>query len=314
MRLRCRICGERAVARAGPGRRYLCARHYLEHFERRVAKTVEKYRLLRGVRRLLVAVSGGKDSVALLHVLHRLYRGRVELVGLTIDLGIEGYSTPQVEFARRNFEALGIDYRVVGLAEEYGFTIDLASRRRRLVRRPTCSVCGIVKRYVMNRIAIEVGADAIATGHNLDDLSLFTLMSIAQGRIDDLVKLVPRTEKMGALVPRIRPLALVSGKETLTYVVLLGAPFHHENCPHAPSDGLRPELSAMLERLEDRNLEFRKMMYTNIVSNLIPRISRPDDKAGTGTCTICGMPASGKICSFCRIRMRLTEHPKIGVE
>ncbi len=306
---RCTICGERAVARAAPGRRYLCAKHYVEHFERRVARTVEKYKLLRGVERLLVAVSGGKDSVALLHALHRLYGDRVELVGLTIDLGIEGYSSPQVEAAKRNFEALGVEYRVVRLSKEYGFTIDEASRRRKLVRRPTCSVCGIVKRYIMNSVALEVSADAVATGHNLDDLSLFTLMSIAQGRVDDLVKLAPRTERAGRLVSRIRPLALVSGKETLTYVVVLGAPFHHENCPHAPSDGLRPKLSAMLEALEDSVPEFRRMMYTNIVSNLLPRITRPAE-VETQTCMVCGMPASGKTCSFCRIRLRLVESGK----
>lgn len=308
---RCSICGERAVARAAPGRRYLCARHYVEHFERRVAKTVEKYRLLRGVEKLLVAVSGGKDSVALLHVLHRLYGDSLELVGLTIDLGIKGYSAPQVEAARRNFEALGVEYRVVRLAEDYGFTIDEASKRRRLVRRPTCSVCGIVKRHIMSRVALEAGADAVATGHNLDDLSLFTLMSIAQGRVDDLVKLVPRTERAGMLVPRVRPLALVSGKETLTYVVVLGVPFHHENCPHAPSNGLRPQLSAMLEAVEDNVPEFRKMMYTNMVSNLIPRITRQAG-AETQTCTVCGMPSSGRTCSFCRIRLRLAGSGKNG--
>jgi len=133
--------------------------------------------MLREGQRVAVAVSGGKDSVSLLHALWRLReRLGVELVGVTIDLGIRGYSEEYVGVAVENFEKLGVPYRVVRLAD-YGFTIDSATR----LRRPVCSVCGTVKRYLLNKVARELGAHVVATGHTLDDFLSVLLQAYIRG-------------------------------------------------------------------------------------------------------------------------------------
>jgi tRNA(Ile)-lysidine synthase TilS/MesJ len=133
--VRCRVCGGEAVVRLEYANLRLCGKHFVEFFERRVLRTVERYGMLREGQRVAVAVSGGKDSVSLLHALWKLReRLGVELVGVTIDLGIRGYSEEYVGVALENFEQLGVPYRVVRLAD-YGFTIDDAAER---LRRPVC--------------------------------------------------------------------------------------------------------------------------------------------------------------------------------
>ncbi len=67
--MRCSICGSRAIIRIPDLRRNFCEKHFVEYFERRVQKTIERYQMLKNVKKLLVAVSGGKDSLVLLHVL-----------------------------------------------------------------------------------------------------------------------------------------------------------------------------------------------------------------------------------------------------
>ena len=166
--MKCSKCGAVAVINMRHHRLALCEDCYLEWVPQRVQHTIQRFGMFQGNERVLVAVSGGKDSLALWDILTRL---GYETVGLYVDLGIAeaDYSHASLQkieqFARRNG---GLPYQVVDVKAGHGCSVpEIAQLRRRTGK--TCSICGLVKRHEMNRLAHEGGFAAIATGHNLDD-------------------------------------------------------------------------------------------------------------------------------------------------
>ena len=302
---RCSLCGASAVTWIPESKQYLCAEHYLEHFERRVLKTIEKFRLLKNVKKLLIAVSGGKDSTVLLYVMHKFFSREINLVGFTIDLGIGKYSRESTEIAIRNYKKLGIEYIVVNLKRSYGFDIDDSVRFRKWIKRPPCSICGIVKRYLMNKVALEINADAIATGHNLDDLALFMMSALQGGKVEELTKLTLYNPSINGFVAKIKPLGLVSDKETLLYALISGLEFYEKECPYAPQRGLRTTIIKALDVAENNHPGFKRYFVLNMIRRVIPKLPKPQGRIMR--CAICNMPASNNVCSFCKIRARINE-------
>ena len=146
----------------------LCAEHFVEWFVSYTQRAIEKYRMFGTDDQLLVAVSGGKDSLALWDVLTQLgYRADGMYIGLGIG-GDDGYSAASQLKAEAFAEARGLTLHVVDVKQTYGESIPELARRTRRGLKP-CALCGLVKRHIMNRVAYEGGYDAIATGHNLDD-------------------------------------------------------------------------------------------------------------------------------------------------
>lgn len=304
---KCRICGKPAIAYSREYRGWLCPEHYSRLVEGKVDRCIKRHALLTGVERLGVAVSGGKDSVGLLYILHRLYQGKIKLFGIHVNLGIQGFSEESLRIVKKHFEHLGIDYRIINLKQEYGFTIDKAARlfRAKKISRPPCSVCGTVKRYIINKVAIEEQLDAVATGHNLDDITAFSFIDISTGRINELAKMTPRQERSHPLlVPRIRPLCLATNKDMEIYAKAMNLELVGLACPHKPGERrLRMAVEESLHSLESRIPGFKAMMAENLWLKLIPLLPRRREELGT--CTVCGMPSSSEVCSFCRIRSLL---------
>lgn len=281
----------------------LCGEHFVEFFERRVLRTVERYGMLREGERVAVAVSGGKDSVSLLHALWRLReRLGVELVGVTIDLGIRGYSEEYVGVAVENFERLGVPYRVVRLAD-YGFTVDDATR----LRRPVCSVCGTVKRYLLNRTARELGAHVVATGHTLDDFLSVLLQAYVRGDLGLLSKHKPYLPPADGLVARAKPLSETPESDTLAYARILGLRFTERKCPYA-GKAASLDYKAALDLLEERHPSTKFQMLRSFLDKIQPRVAA-EAREGLGRCEVCGEPSSSRVCQFCRLRAQLAGAP-----
>jgi len=305
--LRCSLCGSRAFTRVRYSRLSLCRRHYAEFFERRVKNTVERYRLFKNVKRLLVCVSGGKDSVAMLYALKPYAeKCNVELLGLTIDLGIGDYSKRSVEAAVEAFKNNDVEYLLVDLSAEYGFDLDTVAENVEKLRMPkgVCSYCGSVKRYIFNKAALDSECDAVATGHNLDDLLSFTLTSMASGQVDLLIKLQPKNRGVDRLVTRIRPLATLTNRETLLYVMSIGASYVDLECPYTPERSMQKTIVEKLSEIEHRYPGFKLALY----KSLLRVLRKTEVKTGPLVhCEKCGMPSSTRICSFCRLKSLMTE-------
>ena len=285
----------------------LCEEHFISWFERKVERTIRRYGLIRPGDRVLVAVSGGKDSVALLCVLKEL-SGRMgfEVEGVTLDLGIRGnsYSAKSVEMAEKAAEELGVEMHVVSLKDRYGFDLDGAVGK---VRRPPCSICGLLKRYALTDVAREMGFDALATGHTLNDMARFVLASFMSGSFSELVRLTPSSASELPGVPRrIKPFYESLEEHIRAYADLKGLSYMEDGCPYArtaPTDRLR----AFLEEMEARSPGTMHAMVRNYLKYLRPALASylEGKMPPLRPCSRCGLPSSGEICSFCRLRDRV---------
>jgi len=283
---------------------------FLRYFERTVRRTIEKFKMFNRGAKVLVAVSGGKDSLALLYALTSLAEELgIKVIGLTINLGIKRYSGKVAKIAEYHYKRLGLDYLIIDLKEEYGVSLDELTKVREL-RRPPCSICGIVKRYLMNKIGLELGVNVIATGHNLNDLAQFIIFSLINGRLEDLSKLTPYVPGVGGLlIAKAKPLAFTYEDETLSYVKAKGLKYLTEKCPYKPKKGLQLYIRGALNYLEEREPSSLYNLVNNVVRKINPLLKGKEE--GLGKCEKCGMPSKGKICSFCKV-MELSK-PKLGL-
>ena len=286
--MKCRKCGGRAVAHLRAYGLALCENCYPEFYRGLVKRSIKKYGILRKEERILVAVSGGKDSSAMAAVLKDL---GYEFEMLYIDLGIGDYSAESERAVKDLSERLDVALNVVRL-KEYGFTI---SDIRRKSRRKTCSACGTAKRYIMNRFAREHGFDVVATGHTVEDIVSFYLKNVAGGAKVWVEKLMPRNDPFDAkIVARAKPLFEVSEKENMLYVLIENLPYTAMECPYAP----KPEWKEIVYEIERKKPGFAK----NFVRGLL---AEKQEFQETRYCKICGEVSSAEICAFCRLKMKV---------
>lgn len=282
--MRCKKCGKRAVVNLKAYRIALCSECYLDFYKEIVQRSIKKYKIFNENDRILVAVSGGKDSSAMAFVLKEL---GYDFEMLYIDLGIGNYSKESREKVEELAKIVEKSLHVIEL-RDYGFTIPEVSGR-------VCSVCGIAKRYIMNRFAREKGFTVVATGHTAEDIVSFYLKNIAGGQKEYADKLLPRIDPFDKkVVARAKPIFEMSEKENMLFAIVRGLPFKSEECPYAP----QPEWKEIVYEIERKKPGFVK----NFVRGLI---SEAEIKLETRYCSICGEVCIGDVCSFCKIRRRL---------
>jgi uncharacterized protein (TIGR00269 family) len=293
----CSICPERAVFSQRHSGLHLCREHFISGFEQLVEATVSQNDMIGEGERVAVALSGGKDSTALLFCLHRILSGQdVEIVAITVDEGIAGYRDDTILAARAIAERLGVEQQVVSFREEYGQSLDEMVVGRHVA---PCTYCGVFRKHALNRAAKSLGADKIATGHNLDDEAQTVMMNYLKGDMERLMRLRPRRAQKG-LVPRIKPLRAVPEKEIALYCMLNDVFFLSRECPYA-NLSLRSEVRDMMNILESgfpgtklsTMRGFERMAEEE--QNLWPQIE-------LFACRQCGEPCVGERCKACELR------------
>lgn len=291
--MRCRTCRAKAVAEVRRFNLAFCASHYVEWFEEQVRRTLRRHRMLRPGDRVLVAVSGGKDSLALWEVLARLGYGPT---GFHIQLGIGDYSRRSREVTERFARERGLPLIVVDLAQEFGLGVPELAQ---VLQRVPCSGCGLSKRYLMNRVAHERGFTVVATGHNLDDEAATLLGNLLHWQTEALARQSPVLEEGEGLVRRVKPLFLMSEKDTATYALLRGIDYIAEECPHAEG-ALSLVYKEALNRIEAESPGTKYRFLLGFLDRLRPLLEgtgAPDLRA----CRVCGYPTTGEVCAFCRM-------------
>lgn len=167
--MKCRKCGDKAVINMRQHKLALCRFHFSDWIPEQTQRFIEKYHMFQPKDHILIAVSGGKDSLSLWEILSRL---GYTTTGLHIDLGIDeriGYSKKSRFLTTKFATDRNLNYRIVDFSADYGESIPALSENSRRGRGKPCSVCGLSKRHILNRYAFENGFNILATGHNLDD-------------------------------------------------------------------------------------------------------------------------------------------------
>lgn len=349
-------CGRCGVKRAAYTRKYsgqsLCTGCFRHSISRKVAKTVSKYGMIRDGDRVAVAVSGGKDSLALLQIIHEMSQGRnFEIDVITIDEGIPGYRDEALGIVSDVCGSLGVGHRVYAYKDLFGVSLDTALGLRQQQQPPpqnrqgargmsSCSICGTLRRRAIDIAAADVGADAVATGHNLDDMLQTFLINMLSGDTDKIAWMGPGGAtgaadaggRAGASPRRIKPFCEIYESEIVFYAFASRLPFQQEPCPHM-NEGIRTEIREFLNSLESERSGIKNSMYASVLrivqmahgrgaapalreagapdgAAAAPTATIPPESAGKrrSSCTRCGASCTGGaggICSVCETMARL---------
>jgi len=282
----------------------LCEVHFVEWVEKMTFSFTKKHRMFEPDDRILVAVSGGKDSLSLWRILLNL---GFEADGLYMDLGVEagcGYSKRSGDYVEKFAQNIfpEVKLHVLNVADVYGKTVPEMAGRRKGGRKKFCSVCGLVKRHEMNRIARELGYTVIATGHNLDDEAAVLFGNVLHWEAEYLVRQSPVLPADGAgLVKRAKPLARFYERETAAYAIVCNIDYMMEECPFsAGATSLR--LKEVLNSMENDSPGTKMQFYFDFLrakeKSLFPGYTRPELRP----CEKCGQATGASaLCAFCRL-------------
>jgi len=271
-----------------------CAEDFLGFFRRHTLETIRRWKMLTRDEPVLVAVSGGKDSLALWDVL--LTEG-YNTAGLYLDLGIFDYS--RASKAKCLDFAVERDARliIVSVQDAVGAAVP---RVRDATRRPTCSACGLSKRYLLNRAALENGFPVVATGHNLDDEAATLLGSTLRWDESSLARQTPVLEATHPkLVRRVKPLFRLSERETAAYAFLRGIDYIVEECPFSRG-ATSITHKEILNRLEDASPGSKAAFFLGYLDRA-RHLFHARESVTLLECVRCGQATTGEVCAFCKL-------------
>jgi len=291
--MKCQRCSKSAVVHQKYSNAHLCKPHFIEDVERKIKRDIRKFKMVERGDRIAVALSGGKDSIALLYVLHKIFGNRpdIELLALTIDEGIRGYREKTIPYAEKLTGELGIRHETRSFDSEFGTTLDELKRKKSFA---ACTMCGVLRKNLLNKAARELGASKLALGHNLDDEAQTILMNYFRGDVDRMTRMSGMQEGM---VFRIKPLRSIPEKEVALYGFLNNLPLSTDECPYA-GEALRNEIREMLNNYEVKHPGTKYSLLSGFES-ISGALSMPSTKIVR--CEKCGEPGSEAVCKACRL-------------
>jgi len=292
--VKCRKCGGSAALELRRHNAAFCPPHFIEFFRKQVAEAVHRHQMFSRGETILVAVSGGKDSLALWDV---LIEDGYRTAGLYLDLGIFDYSKESKDKCEAFAAARGQTLHIERVADAVGAPIPVVQQ---VTRRPTCSGCGLSKRYLMNRAALQHGYPVVATGHNLDDEAATLFGSVMHWQTDALPRQSPALASTHPkLVRRVKPLYRLSELETAAYAFLRGIDYIVEECPFAQG-ATSIAHKEILNRLEETSPGSKHNFLFGFLERARPAFERVED-VPLQECTSCGQVTTGTVCAFCKM-------------
>ena len=197
-----------------------------------------------------------------------------------------------------------IRLEIISYKDEFGHTLQEAYP---IVNKGTnkkpCNVCGVWRRYSLNKYARKLGATKVITGHNLDDEAQAIIMNLFKANTSLAAHLGPISgvQDHDLFVRRVKPLYLCPEKETRLYALLKGFQVQFTECPYA-REGYRSQIQDMLNEFEAK-YKGTKQGIVNSFLELLPLIKEKETESNETIqqCKECGEPAHGDICNACKI-------------
>jgi len=306
---KCKVCRQPAVIDLPRHNANFCGDHLVQLCRRQVEKAIKDFRMLEPGERVLVAVSGGKDSLALWDLLLELgYRAD----GVYLGLGIGGYSDESGAYARAFAAERGVELRQIDLRHEHGYDVPTAAKA---TRRVPCSACGLSKRHLFDSAAREGGYDVVATGHNLDDEAAVLLGNTLRWDVDYLARQLPVLPAGRGFARKVKPLVRLTERETAAWCLIRGIDYQVEECPMAAGNR-HLGYKAALNSLEASSPGTKASFYLNFIERMAPLLA--DHRSAVvdtlNACERCGAPTTGDVCAFCRLVETASAHDPVPVE
>lgn len=307
----CTLCERREAVFMRPySGEKLCGRCFCKSIENKVRATISRYEMLQPNDKIMVAVSGGKDSITLLHILSKIEKAFPEatLCAVTVDEGIRGYRDEALKFAVKNCRKLGVEHIVTSFKEVFGYKLDeLVSmiREKGEGELTPCSYCGVLRRRALNTAAREAGADKLATAHNLDDETQTMILNILHGDALRIARVKPvLTVVHPKLIQRVKPFCEVPEREIAFYAYLKKIEFQGIPCPYART-ALRNDIRTMLNRMEEKHAGTKFTIFKSM-ERIRPALEAMAEEAKLQECKRCGEPTVGELCKPCQMLEKLS--------
>jgi tRNA-5-methyluridine54 2-sulfurtransferase len=302
--VKCRVCRGPAVIDIRRHNAAFCGDHFVHHCQEQVRRALKDHGMVQPGERVLVAVSGGKDSLALWDLLTDL---GCAADGLYLGLGIGEYSGASGHHARAYASERGLKLHEVDLGADLGFTVPAAAAA---TRRAPCGACGLSKRHLFNTFALDHGYDVVATGHNLDDEAAVLLGNVLRWETGYLGRQHPVLAAAPGFARKVKPLYRVGEREMAAYCVVRGIDYQVEECPMAAGNrhlGFKEVLNA----LEDRSPGAKAAFFFGFLERGHPRFTEESagERDALTPCAQCGAPTPGEVCAFCQLRARASGVP-----
>ncbi|MET0728916.1 MAG: tRNA(Ile)-lysidine synthetase [Acidimicrobiales bacterium] len=306
--MKCTACKEPAVIDVRRHNANFCTEHFLRLCRDQVAKAIRDFAMMEPSDRVLVAVSGGKDSLAIWDILLDL---GYSADGLYLGLGIGDYSNASGEMARTFAAERGLTLVEVDLPTDHGFDIPTGAKA---ARRVPCSACGLSKRHLFDEAARTGGYDVVVTGHNLDDEAAVLFGNVLHWQADYLGRQLPVLPERHGFPRKVKPLVRLGEREMAAYCVLRGIDYIVEECPMAAGNkhlGYKEALNAIEKVSPGTKHDFYFGFLARASQRFTPDAEAEQDQLQS--CARCGSPTPGDVCAFCRLAERASRAEPVPV-
>ena len=306
---KCRACKAPAIIDLPRHNAHFCAEHFLELCRRQVVKAIERFDMFGPDDRILVAVSGGKDSLAVWDLLVDL---GYHADGLYIGLGIGEYSDTSAEYARAFAAERSLHLIEISLRADYGYDVPTAARAS---KRVPCSACGISKRHLFDKAALDGGYTVLVTGHNLDDEAAVLFGNTLRWDVEYLSRQLPVLPARHGFPKKAKPLIRLTEREMAAWCIVRGIDYLVEECPMAAGNK-HLAYKESLNAIEAQSPGSKAAFYLNFLDNMAPLLAGRSvaDTDALLRCTSCGAPTTGDLCAFCRVAEKARAHEPVPVE
>jgi len=288
----CTKCGRPSFYYRPYSGEYLCKGCFVTSIYDITLQTVRKYEMIKYGEKVAVGVSGGKDSVSLLYILAKFFKSN-EIIAVTVDEGIKGYREEGIEIASKVASQLNVKHVIYSYKNLFNYTIDEIQEYKG--KYSSCTICGIFRRRALDIAAKELGAQVLATAHNLDDILQSYFILLTNGDTERLKSFNPAVESSEAFgIRKVHPFFRIYEKELAMFAMLKGFDFQTVTCPYM-QQGIRSEIRDFLNRLEERHAGIKYQLLDTFMS-----FYSKEFKVGGQYCKMCGWPSKNELCQVCK--------------
>jgi len=255
--------------------------------------------MIRYGEKIAVGVSGGKDSLVLLHILNKIAnQNNYKLIAITIDEGIEGYRNESLSIVKEFCNNINVPYFIFSYDELFGINMDEAIETRPSKKTTSCSICGTFRRRALDLASIRIGAGVLATAHNLDDYLQTFMINLFSGDVDRIGWMYPQPIEYHNGLKKIKPFVELYESEIVFYAFHSGIAFQSDQCPYM-HESIRTDFREFFNNLEKirPGIKYNCFNSMNKLSKIVKTFKKNINVKNS--CLICGETSTNQICSVC---------------